>query len=70
MTKQELARIARLMYDLQEHCTFNFCEIEKPCKECAANKKGGCDLFVPCHGVPNMWGITKAAIERLEREVE
>ena len=68
MTKQELAHIAKVMHDLQEHCAFNFWEIEKPCKECAANKKGVCDLFVPCHGVPKMWGITKADIERLERE--
>jgi hypothetical protein len=68
MTKQELAHIARVMYDLQERCEFNFWEFEKPCKECAANKKGGCDLFVACHGIPKMWGITEADIERLERE--
>lgn len=40
MTKQELAHIARLMYDLQEYCAFNFWKTEKQCKECAAKKMG------------------------------
>jgi hypothetical protein len=68
MTKQELAHIARVMYDLQEYCVFNFLENEKPCKECAAKKNEVCNLFVACHGIPEMWGITKADIERLERD--
>lgn len=67
MTKKELAHIARLMYDLQEHCEFNFWENEKPCKECAAKENEVCNLFVACHGIPKMWGITEADIERLER---
>ena len=41
MTKQGLAHIARLMYDLQEYCAINFWEKEKPCKECPAMGKRG-----------------------------
>ena len=66
MNKKTLVRIARVMYDLQEYCKFNFWEIEKPCKECAAKKNDVCNLFVACHGIPEMWGITKADIKRLE----
>ena len=69
MKKQDLLRAARIMYDLQEDCAFKFWEFEEPCKECAANKGDDvCDLFVACHGIPQMWGITKADIERLEKE--
>ena len=70
MTKQGLAHIARLMYDLQEYCAINFWEKEKPCKECPAMGKRGCNLFVACYGLPQMWGITKADIERLEGEID
>lgn len=69
MTKQELAHIARLMYELQEYCIY---EGEKSegisCQKCPAYSDDLCDLFVPCRGIPRIWGITKADIERLERE--
>ena len=68
MTKQELAHIARLMYDLQEYCL----KIKPDdCKIC--NKKGRCRVckltpqtreFIS----PSYWHITEADIERLERE--
>lgn len=70
MNKKNLARIARVMYDLQEYCEFNFWEYAIPCQKCAANKKGVCNLFVACHGIPKMWGITKADIERLEADAD
>ena len=69
MTKQELAHIARLMYDLQEYCSYEWDESEEiPYQKCPAGLNGICELFVPCCGIPRMWGITKADIERLERE--
>ena len=68
MEKVKLGHIAKILYDLQEYCAFNSQEPEKPYKECPAKKNGICDLFVACHGVPEMWGITKADIERLERD--
>lgn len=71
MGKKVPYKIARLMYDLQEYCAFNFSwGKDPPCKGCVALEKGGCNLFDACHGIPKMWGITKADIERLEREVE
>lgn len=70
MGKKVPYKIARLMYDLQEHCAFNFWEKDPPCKGCAAMKRGGCNLFVACYGIPKMWGITKADIDRLEREID
>jgi hypothetical protein len=75
MTKQGLAHIARLMYDLQEYCryidelnnhkecngcTFLFDRVK--CKLIALTK----DNKIPCDN----WGITKADIERREREAD
>lgn len=72
MTKQELAHIARLMYDLQEYCKWingggRFNPYDKQCGkcpfrllDCSFNKK---NIIMPLY-----WGITKVDIERLERE--
>ena len=69
MTKQELAHIARLMYDLQEYCAYGWDESEGiPCQKCPVRLNGLCELFVACYGIPRLWGITKTDIERLERE--
>lgn len=62
MTKQELAHIARLMYDLQEYCKF----INR-CQRCSIRNDWGFCLIEASH-IPQFWGITKADIERLERE--
>lgn len=67
MGKKVPYKIARLMYDLQEYCATNLWEKKKPCEGCPANKRKGCNLFVACYGIPKMWGITKAELERLER---
>lgn len=64
-----LAHIAKVMYDLQEYCGYGWDNFdESPCKKCSAGVNSLCDLFVACRGIPRMWGITKADIERLERE--
>ena len=71
MTKQELAHIAKVMYDLQEYCRYTWDDVDDislGCPNCVANKGGVCELFVACHGTPIMWCITQADIERLERE--
>lgn len=69
MTKQELAHMARLMYDLQEYCSYEWDESdETPCLKCPAGVNVLCELFVACRGIPRMWGITKADIEHRERE--
>jgi hypothetical protein len=69
MTKQELAHIAKVMYGMQEYCSYEWDESEDtPCLECPAGVNVLCDLFVPARGIPKLWGITKADIERLERE--
>ena len=69
MTKQELAHIAKVMYDLQEYCSYGWDESEDiPCLGCPAGVNALCDLFVAGRGIPRMWGITKADIERRERE--
>ena len=66
---QELAHIARVMYDLQEYCIYEADKSEGiSCQKCPAELDDLCDLFVPCRGIPRLWGITKADIERLERE--
>lgn len=70
MSKKVPYKIAMIMYDLQEHCLAKFWGKEKPCKGCAANKKEECNLYVACRGIPAMWGITKADIERLKREID
>lgn len=62
MTKQELAHIARLMYDLQEYCRFS-----NECQRCFMADFWRC-LTVDVSCIPQFWGITKADIERLERE--
>jgi hypothetical protein len=72
MTKQELAHITRLMYDLQEYCRYidelnnygecNGCTFlydHVKCRLIALTK----DNKIPCDN----WNITKADIERLER---
>jgi hypothetical protein len=59
MTKQELLHIARLMYDLQEYCKCVNCD------ECSLIKE---DTTFGSKKAPANWGITKADIERLERE--
>jgi hypothetical protein len=73
MTKQELAHIARLMYDLQEYCKYvDELNDHKECNGCAfLFEHVKCRLIrltkdnrIPCDN----WQITKAAIERLERE--
>jgi hypothetical protein len=73
MTKQELAHIANVMYDLQEYCRYvdelnnygecNGCTFlydHVKCRLIALTK----DNKIPCDN----WGIIKADIERLERE--
>jgi len=73
MTKQELAHIARFMYDLQEYCRYidelnnheecngcTFLHDHVKCRLIALTK----DNKIPCDN----WNITKADIERLERE--
>ena len=73
VTKQELAHIARLMYDLQEYCRYidelnnheecNGCTFlydHVKCRLIALTK----DNKIPCDN----WNITKADVERLERE--
>ncbi len=60
MTKQELAHIAKVIYDLQEYCKINDCQL------CPANDYWGCCLADTGY-IPQFWGITKADIERLKR---
>lgn len=61
MTKQELAHIARLMYDLHEYCYFvNGC-----CDECAVRPCGLQFIQDEFLILPYEWVID---IERLERE--
>ena len=67
--EQDLARIAKVMYGMQEYCSYEWDESEEiPCTKCPAGLNNLCDLFVACRGIPRMWEITKADIERLERE--
>jgi hypothetical protein len=62
MIKQELAHIAKVMYDLQEYCRFS-----DECQRCFMAEFWRCfTVDVSC--IPQFWGITKADIERLERE--
>ncbi|MBQ6481722.1 MAG: hypothetical protein IJI45_11435 [Anaerolineaceae bacterium] len=69
MKKQELLHIARLMYNLQEYCIYEGDKSEEiPCEKCPAELNDLCKLFVPTRGIPRLWGITKADIERLENE--
>ena len=73
MTKQELAHIAKVMYDLQEYCRYidelnnheecNGCTFlygHVKCRLIALTK----DNKIPCDN----WGITKTDIERWESE--
>jgi hypothetical protein len=62
MNKQELAHIAKVMYDLQEDCKRTY-----GCFACRAYN-GDCAMKKNNKVVPAYWGITKADIERLERE--
>lgn len=59
MTKQELAHIARVMYDLQEYCKYVDCD------ECSLIAD---DTTFGSKKAPANWGITLADIERLEGE--
>ena len=62
MTKQELAHRGRLMYDLQEYCRFS-----DECQSCHMIDYWGCRT-VDVGAIPQFWNITKADIERLERD--
>jgi hypothetical protein len=73
MTKQVPLRIANLMFDLQEYCKSK----NHQCSQCKYyNGQLGMCLIKQmwrdtCDGLPippRDWGITKADIERLERE--
>ena len=64
MTKQELAHVARLMYDVQESC-----KEKRYCDGCPAKEGLVCRIkLMGADDVPANWHITKADIERLERE--
>lgn len=67
MTKRELAHIAKVMYDLQKEC-----EIRDYCPNCPASiSENGCHKR--CYfgkDEPQGWDITKADIERLERDLD
>ena len=63
------SEVAKLMYGLQEYCRYVWDDSDDiGCPKCVANKGGVCDLFIPCYGVPHMWGITQADIERLRKQ--
>lgn len=65
MTKQELAHIARLMYDLQEEC-----KSRDYCPNCPASisENGYHKRCYFGEKEPQMWEITKADIKRLDGE--
>ena len=68
MTKQELAHIAKVMYDLQEYC--KSLEIRLSCSGCPCVELKNvrlCMLYDEGK-LPNDWEISQADIERLERE--
>jgi hypothetical protein len=68
MTKQELAHIARLMYDLQEYCkSVNDVSSCDGCIFAVNENEGYCKLADDDYNVPCSWRITKADGERLER---
>lgn len=72
MTKQELAHIVRIMYDLQEYCRWvnggeRFNPYDKQCGKCALRFED-CSFNKSSMIMPLYWDITKADIERLERE--
>jgi hypothetical protein len=69
MSKQELAHIARLMYDLQEYCRrlnidFTYTYLLH-CEKCPLD---GLDCTQQSRKIPMVWHITEADIERLECE--
>lgn len=69
MTKQELAHIAKVMYDLQEYCKY------VDCANCADEARNLCDVFMDednpeNNTAPVNFTITKADIERLERDAK
>ena len=64
MNKKTLARIARVMYDLQEYCRFS-----DGCQRCFMADFWRC-LTADVSCIPQFWGITKADIERLEADAD
>jgi hypothetical protein len=62
MTKQELAHIAKVMYDLQEYCK----QSDSCCYCPAFDGDSKCSLSYG-DSIPGDWGITPAGIQRLER---
>jgi hypothetical protein len=72
MTKQELAHIAKAMYELQEYCRWvnggeRFNPYDKQCGKCPLRLLD-CSFNKTSIIMPLYWDITKADIERLERE--
>ena len=65
MNKQELAHIAKLMYNLQEEC-----KSRDYCPNCNASiaENGYHKRCFWGKNEPQMWDIAEADIERLERE--
>jgi hypothetical protein len=59
--KQELVRMARIMYDFQKRCMSLYW-----CTGCPAYTGKTCRLKAGKEGVPANWKITDADIERLE----
>ena len=69
MTKRELVRIAKVMYDLQEYCkSVNNVSSCDGCNFVVDENEGYCKLADDDYNVPCSWGITKTDIERLEYE--
>ena len=64
MTKQELAHIAKVMSDLQDYCYVRDHSDERVCADCPIQ-----ELCEENMSVFNWPIITKADIERLEREI-
>ena len=64
MTKQELAHIARLMYDLQEYGHGRDHSDKRVCADCPIQ-----ELCMKNISACN-WHITKADIERLEADAD
>jgi len=63
MNKQELFRIARIMYAMQKRCSHAYW-----CDGCPAYTGKICKLKAGKNRVPANWGITDADIARLEKE--
>jgi hypothetical protein len=59
--EQDLARIAMIMYRMQESCKHKYW-----CDGCPAYTGKVCKLKAGKAGVPAGWNITKETIERME----